>query len=81
MIGVPVYYCPFVRIRHHGGRGTKDAPLKKTCWLRRNTVFFLRKHRAGPLRWSLWATTLAGSLVWNLLTFKWKRLARIMQEP
>ena len=77
MTGVPVYYCPFVRILHHGGTGTKEAPLKKTYWLRRNTVFFLRKHRAGPLRWSLWAATLAGSLALNLITLEWKRLGMI----
>ncbi len=77
MTGVPVYYCPFVRIRHHGGTGTKDAPLKKTYWLRRNTVLFLRKHGAGPVQWSFWAATLAGSLAWNLLTLEWKRVGRI----
>jgi len=77
MTGVPVFYCPFVRILHHGGTGTKDAPLKKTYWLRRNTVFFLRKHRAGLVRWSIWATTLAGSLVRNLITLQWKRLGMI----
>ena len=77
MTRVPVYYCPFVRIRHHGGTGTQDAPLKKTYWLRRNTVFFLRKHQAGPVQWSIWATTLAGSLVRNLLTLEWKRLGMI----
>ena len=77
MTGVPVFYCPFVRILHHGGTGTKDAPLKKTYWLRRNTVFFLRKHRAGLGRWSIWATTLAGSLVRNLITLQWKRLGMI----
>ena len=77
MAGVPVYYCPFVSIRHHGGTGTQGAPLKKTYWLRRNAVLFLWKHEAGPVRWSFWAVTLAGSLAWNLLTFKWRRLGAI----
>ena len=77
VVGIPVYYCPFVRIRHHGGAGTREAPLKKTYWLRRNAVFFLRKHGAGPVQWSIWATTLAGSLARNLLTFEWKRLGMI----
>ncbi len=75
--GIPIYHCPFLRISHHGGTATRGLPLKKVYWLRRNTVYFLRKHRAGPKQWGFWATTLVGSLAFNLATFKWKRLGTI----
>ena len=75
--GVAIYHCPFLRISHHGGIATKKYPLKKIYWLRRNTVYFFKKHGAGPKQWIFWATTLTISLILNLVTFRWKRLATI----
>ena len=48
--GFPIYYCPFTEVIHYGGHSTRRQPLKKTYWIRRNAVYFLRKHRASRLQ-------------------------------
>ncbi|MFQ5741407.1 MAG: glycosyltransferase family 2 protein [Acidobacteriota bacterium] len=75
--GFPAYYCPFVRAFHQGAHSTRDQPLRKTYWLRRNTVYFFRKHRAGVAQWLHFALTLLASLAYNLLSFRWKRAGAI----
>ena len=51
MRGFPSFYFPKVRARHRVGMGTRKNPLKKVYWTRRNTIYFLKKHQAGPGRW------------------------------
>lgn len=77
--GVPVRYCPFAAALHRGAFSTRRTPLKKVYWVRRNAVLFLRKHRAGPLRWAYFFATLAASLKWNLIRLRTKRAAAILR--
>ena len=75
--GYPIYHCPFARAWHLGAQGTRGRPLEKIFWTRRNAVYFLRKHRAGALKWSYFFLTLLGSLVYNLVFLRWPRAATI----
>jgi GT2 family glycosyltransferase len=75
--GFPVYYCPFTRARHRGAHSTRTTPLKKVRWLRRNTVYFLRKHQAGWRHWARFYLTLAGSLAYNLLLLRLEKMRAI----
>jgi GT2 family glycosyltransferase len=75
--GFPVYYCPFTEARHRGAHSTRETPLRKVEWLRRNTVYFLRKHRAGGHRWACFYLTLSGSLAYNLLRLRTARTRAI----
>ncbi len=75
--GLPIYYCPFTHIYHRSGYGTLDSPLKKVFWIRRNAIYFLRKHRASPGRWSYYFMTLALSLLYNLILLRWRKAATI----
>lgn len=73
----PVYYCPKAEVRHRGAFSIRSQPLQKVCWLRENSVRFLRKYRPGPLRWAYFLTTLTGSFAFNLLAFRWSRVDAI----
>lgn len=75
--GYPIYHCPFARAWHRGAQGTRDRPLQKVFWTRRNAVYFLRKHRAGPLKWSYFFLTLLASLTYNLAWLRWPRAGTI----
>lgn len=77
--GLPVYFCPAARAFHHGGYSTRSQPLKKVYWIRRNTVLFLRKHEAGPVRWSFFALSLALSLLFNLAALRFGRVRAISE--
>ena len=77
MHGIPTYFCPTAEVVHHGGYATRGSPLKKTFWVRRNTVYFLRKHNASIWQWGYFWITLLGSLIYNLATLQWARLATI----
>jgi GT2 family glycosyltransferase len=78
-LGYPVYYCPFAEAYHHGAHSTRDNPLKKVFWLRRNTVYFFRKHRPGPAAWTWFVLTLTSSMLYNALTLRWKRAGAILR--
>jgi len=75
--GYPAYYCPAARVHHRGAHSTRDEPLKRVFWVRRNTVLFLRKHRAGAWAWGCWGKSLVLSLVWNIVLLRWQRVATI----
>lgn len=77
--GYPAYYCPAARVHHRSAHSTRDEPLKRVFWVRRNTVLFLRKHRVGAWAWGNWWKTLVLSLVWNVLLLRWRRVAAIWQ--
>jgi GT2 family glycosyltransferase len=75
--GFPAYYCPAARVHHRRAHSTRDEPLKRVFWVRRNTVLFMRKHRVGAWAWGCWGKTLVLSLVWNAMLLRWQRLATI----
>ena len=75
--GYPAYYCPAARVRHRRAHSTRSQPLRRVEWVRRNTVLFLRKHRAGAWAWGCWGKTLVLSLLYNLLLLRWRRVAVI----
>ena len=74
--GYPCYYCPAARVHHRRAHSTRDKPLQRVFWVRRNTVLFLRKHRVGTWRGVL-GKTLVLSLVWNIVLLRWQRVAAI----
>ena len=71
--GYPVYYCPFTQVRHRGAYALRSQPLQKVFWTRKNTVYFLKKHRAGLSKWAYFWLTLWASFIHNLVLFRWKR--------
>ena len=75
--GTPSYFCPAARVHHRRAHSTRDKPLQRVFWVRRNTVLFLRKHRVGAWAWGCWGKTLVLSLVWNIVLFRWQRVAAI----
>lgn len=75
--GYRSYYCPAARVHHRRAHSTRDNPLQRVFWVRRNTVLFLRKHRAGAWAWGCWGKSLVLSLVWNAVLLRWKRVAPI----
>ncbi len=75
--GVPVYYCPFVSALHHGAHSSRSRPLQKVFWLRRNTVYFLRKYRPGPGKWAWFWLTLSASYGYNIAGLRWARSGAI----
>jgi hypothetical protein len=75
--GFPACYCPSVRARHYIGRGTKRNPLKKIYWTRRNSIYFLRKHGAGPAKWIKCLGTMSFSFLYNLAGFRFSRARAI----
>ncbi|HSR68941.1 MAG TPA: glycosyltransferase family 2 protein [Acidobacteriota bacterium] len=77
--GLRVCFCPAARFLHRGAHSTRRSPLKKVYWLRRNTLFFMFKHRPGALAWLYWAATLAGSLAFNTLLLRTARLGAILR--
>lgn len=79
LAGIHTYFCNDCQVRHRGGHGTRQTPWKKIYWTRRNTVLFLRKHRASPAKWLYYLTTLKMSLLYNILCLKWKRAAVILR--
>ena len=76
-LGFPVYFCPFAEVIHRGAHSTRDQPLKKVFWIRRNAIYFLRKHHATVSQWVYFWTSLALSFLYNGLTLKWSRAATI----
>ena len=75
--GYPAYYCPAARVHHRRAHSTRDNPLQRVFWVRRNTVLFLRKHRAGAWAWGCWGKSLVLSLVWNVVLLRRRRVATI----
>ena len=73
------YYCPSATITHEGAHSTRRAPELKVYWTRRNTVLFMRKHRAAGLAWARYFVTLGASLGYNLLSLRWRRAAVILK--
>lgn len=70
-------YCPAARVHHRQAHSTRHDPLKRVFWVRRNTVLFLRKHRAGAWAWGCWGKSLVLSLVWNVVLLRRRRVATI----
>lgn len=79
LAGFPVYYCPGTWVLHRAGHGTRGRPLRKIYWVRRNTLYFFRKHHAGWKQWVKFGATLTASLIFNLATLRWRRLAAILR--
>lgn len=71
--GYSAYYCPLARAFHKSGYATRDTPLQKVFWTRRNAVYFLRKHRAGFHQWLFFYVTLAASLSYHLILLRFRR--------
>lgn len=71
--GYPAYYCPLARVFHKSGYATRETPLQKVFWTRRNAVYFLRKHRAGLHKWLFFYVTLVASLSYHLILFRFRR--------
>ena len=76
--GFPIYYCPFASALHHGAHSTRQRPHRRTFWIRRNTLLFFKKHRAGTWNWVRFWSTLAASLFYNLLALRWERAQIIL---
>ncbi len=76
--GCRAYYCPFAKAFHWGAHSTRERPLQKIFWTRRNAVYFMRKYQAGMARWPYFLTTLAGSIAYNLLSLNWKKTRAIV---
>jgi GT2 family glycosyltransferase len=77
--GFPVWFFSPAVIRHHSGHGTRETPLKKVYWIRRNTVLFFRKFRPGLGRWTKFSATLLASLVFNSLLLRWRQVGTILK--
>jgi GT2 family glycosyltransferase len=77
--GFPAYFCPHAEVQHRGAYSTRGTPLKKVYWIRRNTVFFFRKHRASFWKWCYYFLTLGLSLLFNTATFRWVRAKTILR--
>jgi GT2 family glycosyltransferase len=78
-LGYLAYYCPFATASHVGANSTRQTPLKKVFWTRRNTVYFMRKHRARPHQWARFVLTLTGSMIFNVAFLKLTRAATIVK--
>jgi GT2 family glycosyltransferase len=79
LAGYYAYFCNSCEARHRGAHGTRKQPWFKTYWLRRNTVIFLRKHRASLGQWFYYLTTLKLSLFYNILALNWSRASVILK--
>lgn len=77
--GFPVVYCPAAQCLHRGAHSTRNDPLKRVYWVRRNTVQFFRKHRPGLLKWLKFWLTLALSTAFNIVTLRWRRVVAILR--
>jgi N-acetylglucosaminyl-diphospho-decaprenol L-rhamnosyltransferase len=77
--GYAAYFCPDAEALHEGAHSTRGTPELKIYWTRRNTVYFLRKHRATAWRWFRFFVTLAASLGYNLVLLRWRRAATIVR--
>lgn len=77
-MGISCYFCAEASVLHRGGHSTKSEPMKKIFWIRRNTILFLRKHQATVVQWATFWATLSGSLLFNLLLFRWRRTQAIV---
>ena len=77
--GYRSYYCPSAVITHEGTHSTRRSPELKLYWTRRNTVLFLRKHRATGLQWARYFATLSASLGYNLLSLRRRRAGVIFR--
>ncbi len=75
----PIYYCPFAQALHHGAHSTRENPQQKIYWIRRNAVLFFKKHGVGTARWAFFWSTLAASLIYNILLFRWRRARTIFE--
>lgn len=75
--GYRSYFCPAARVHHRRAHSTRDNPLQRVFWVRRNTVMFLRKHRAGAWAWGCWGKSLVLSLAWNAVLLRRQRVAVI----
>ncbi len=71
----PCYYCPFARAYHRSAHSTRSRPWLKLYWVRRNAVYFLRKHSPGFRKWLRFGGTFTASLLYCLLLLRWKKAA------
>jgi len=72
-------YCPAARVWHHSAHSTRRDPSRKVFWTRRNTVYFLRKHRVGAIRWLFFLGTLFLSVLFNLVSLRIGRARTIIE--
>ena len=77
--GYPACYCPSVRARHYIGLGTKNDPLKKIYWTRRNSIYFLKQHKAGTGKWIKCLGTMLGSFLYTSAGLKFSRAGPLRQ--
>ena len=77
--GAPVVFCPEATVLHRGAWSTRDEPLLKVYWTRRNTILFLKKHGASLPRWAHYWLTLGGSVIKNVALLDWGRAAAIVK--
>ncbi len=75
--GFPTFYIPWVRARHHIGMGTRGDPLKKIYWTRRNSIYFLKKEKAGPGKWLRCLASMAGSFLWSAGSLRFGRAGAV----
>ncbi len=75
--GFPSYYCPSARARHSMGLGTRNIPLKKVYWTRRNSIYFLKKHNAGIPEWIKCLGTMFSSFLFTILCLRFRRARAI----
>ena len=73
--GYSIDYCPFVRARHRGAHSTRELPLRKLFWVRRNALYFIRKHRPGLRKRLYFWSAVFSSFLYQLLVFRWRRAA------
>ena len=71
------YYFPGARANHLVGKGTRNDPLRKTYWIRRNTIYFLRKEKAGAGKWIKCLGTMVSGMIYAVATLRLKRARAI----
>ena len=72
-------YCPTARVWHHSAHSTRRNPSQKVFWTRRNTVYFLRKHRVGVVQWTVFFGSLFLSVLFNVASLRIGRARTIVQ--
>lgn len=77
--GFPVFLCPSATVEHRDGHSTRGKPELKTYWTRRGSAIFMRKHAWKARQWLWFGLTLSGSLLFNLMTGRTRRLKAIWQ--
>lgn len=75
--GFPSCYFPGARVHHLVGRGTWKDPFRKIYWIRRNSIYFLRKEKAGPGKWIKCIGTMISGMIYAIATLRLRRARTI----